>query len=293
MRILSGFTVAAAIFFSATSASAQTAFPFTISGNTASARIELAGGLAADLSIVFESVVGLNPTALVLTAQVVDPPTLGSRLPGSGAVGVPAAFPVLIRIEPRRTTAPTQDRRGKSNPSQASGLAFHGIAVISVHTHNLTLQLNPPMGLYSAPTGGAFREITTSTGIGSYRAGGSTGGFSEFVIAIDLRPIDTVIVEKLARLDSLLSTHAAAIEPAVLADLQNRFGQIQLLYQSGALQSAIAASTAFADAVKASSGSAIPDLWLANNSLVNVAGQLRSAAETLRYSLTLKASGTP
>lgn len=278
MRTITGVTLAATLILSARSAPAQTPFPFTIAGNRAEARIELQGGLlAADLSIVFESVVGLNPTALVLTAQVVNPLTLVPRLPGGGAVGVPAAFPVLIRIE----------------PSQSSGLAFHGIAAISLHTHNLTLQLNPPLGFYSAPTGGAFREITTSTGIGSYRAGGSTGGFSEFVIAIDLRPIDTVIVEKFDRLESLLSTHAPAIAPEVLADLQNRFAQIQSFYQTGALTAAIAASTAFADAVKAASGSAIPDLWHADGSVVNVAGQLRSAAETLRYSLTLKASGTP
>jgi hypothetical protein len=262
---------------SAGSAHAQIAFPLTISGNSAEARIELPGGLGADLSIVFESVVGLNPTALVVTAEVVNPLTLLLRLPGAGAVGVPAAFPVLIRIEPRLLRS----------------LAFQGIATISLHTHNLTLQLNPPLGLYSAPTGGAFREITTSTGIGSYRAGGSTGGFSEFVIAIDLRPIDAVIVEKLNWLQSLLSMHASAIPPAVLADLQNRFAQVESLYQTGALTAAIAATTAFADAVKAASGSAIPDLWRAHDSVVNVAGQLRGAAETLRYSLTLKASGTP
>ena len=155
MRIITGVTLAAATFLSADSATAQTPFPFTISGNKAEARIALLGGLlAADLSIVFESAVGLNPTALVLTARVVNPLTLVPRLPGGGAVGVPAALPVLIRIE----------------PSQASGLEFHGITAISLHTHNLTLQLNPPLGLYSSPTGGAFREITTSTGVGSSRS---------------------------------------------------------------------------------------------------------------------------
>ena len=278
MRTITSVTLAAATCLGAGVATAQTAFPFTVSGNTAEARVALLGGmLAADLSIVFESVVGLDPAALVLTAQLVDPLTLGSRLPGGGAVGVPQALPIVFRIEPSRT----------------SRLAFHGVATISLHTHNLTLQLNPPLGLYSSPTGGAFREITTSTGIGSYRAGGSTGGFSEFVVAIDLRPIDTVIVEKLARLESLLLTHVPAIAPEVLGDLQHRFEQIQLLYQSGDLPAAIAASTAFAGAVKAASGSAIPDMWVAHDSVVNVAGQLRSAAETLRYSLTLKVSGTP
>jgi Family of unknown function (DUF6689) len=277
MRTITGVTLAVATLLGARSATAQTPFPLVISGNKAEARITLPGGISADFSIVFEDVEGLNPTALVLTAGIVNPLTLLPRLPGGGAVAVPLAFPVLIRIV----------------PSPSSGLEFHGVATLSLHTPNLTLQLNPPLGLYSAPTGGPFREITTSTGIGSYRAGGSTGGFSDFVIAIDLRPIDVVIVEKLDRLQSLLSTHAPVIAPAVLADLQNRFAQIQSLYQSGALAEAITATTAFADAVKAASGTAIPDLWRANDSLVNVAGQLRSAAETLRYSLTLKASGTP
>jgi hypothetical protein len=277
MRVLTTVTVAATLFLGAGSAAAQTPVQLSVSGNRADARIELAGGLvAADLSIVFEDVVGLNPTALLVTAQLVNPLTLVPRLPTGGMV-VPVAFPVLIRIE----------------PTPSSGLAFRGIAAISLHTHNLTLQLNPPLGLYSAPTGGAFREITTSTGIGSYRAGGSTGGFSDFVVAIDPRPIDTAIAEKFDRLASLLSTHASAIAPDVLADLQNRFGQIQSSYQAGALAAAITASTAFADAVRAASGSAIPDVWRAHDSLVNVAGQLRSTAETLRYSLTLKASGIP
>jgi hypothetical protein len=278
MRTITGVTLAVATLVGAGSASAQIQFPLVISGNKAEARIALPGGISADFSIVFEEVEGLNPTALVLTARIVNPLTLLPRLPGGGLVSVPLAFPVLIRIV----------------PSQSSTLAFHGVASLSLHTPNLTLQLNPPLGLYSSPTGGAFTEITTSTGIGSYRAGGSTGGFSDFVIAIDLRPIDVVIVEKLDRLESLLSTHAALIAPAVLADLQNRFAQIQSLYQSGSLAEAIAATTAFADTVKLASGSAIPDLWRANdNTVVNVAGQLRSAAETLRYSLTLKSSGTP
>jgi hypothetical protein len=278
MRVLTTVTVAATVFLGAGSAAAQAPLLISVSGNRADARIELAGGLvAADLSIVFESVVGLNPTALALTAQLVNPITLAPRLPAGGGVIVPAAFPVLIRIE----------------PTQSSALAFRGIATISMHTHNLTLQLNPPLGLYSAPTGGAFREITTSTGIGSYRAGASTGGFSEFVVALDLRPIDTAIGEKFDRLTSLLSTHASSIAPDVLADLQNRFGQIQSFYQTGALTAAVTASTAFADAVEAASGRAIPDAWRAHDILANVAGQLRSAAETLRYSLTLKASGIP
>lgn len=276
MRSIIGLTLVTCLAMSVPAAG-QTAFPVTISGTRAEVRVELPGGVAADLTITFESVVGLHATALEVTASTIDPATLISRLPGGAAAGVPTAFPVLIRVEPR----------------SSSGLSFQGIATISVHTHNLTLQRQPPLGLYSAPSGEAFREITTSTGIGSYRAGGSTGGFSEFLIAVDARPIDTGILGKLDALQAILSGHAEAIAAPVLANLQNRFGQIQALYGAGALQPAIAEVSGFANAVKASSGSAIPDVWRAHDTRVNVAGQLRAAAETLRYSLTLKASGTP
>jgi hypothetical protein len=43
----------------------------------------------------------------------------------------------------------------------------------------------------------------------------------------------------------------------------------------------------FADTVRAHSGSAIPDVWRATGDLENVAGLLRSAANTLRFSLNL------
>ena len=40
--------------------------------------------------------------------------------------------------------------------------------------------------------------------------------------------------------------------------------------------------------MKLSSGSAIPDLWRSARDSVNVAGLLRGAAETLRFSLNQK-----
>ena len=48
---------------------------------------------------------------------------------------------------------------------------------------------------------------------------------------------------------------------------------------------------AFSDYVKAQSGEEIPDVWQANcASQINVAGLLRSAADTLRFSLDRKAN---
>ena len=43
----------------------------------------------------------------------------------------------------------------------------------------------------------------------------------------------------------------------------------------------------FADTVKAASGTAIPNVWRSSGDLVNVGGDLRAAAGTLRFSLNL------
>src|SRR4029453_19065333 len=159
---------------------AQTALVPTVSGNALRGRIELPGGIAADLSVKFESVVGLNANALSLSASVVNPKDaiLVSRL-GSG-VSIPAAFPVLVKIE----------------PTASSALAFEGVYDLSIYTSNLTLGANSPLRLYRSPAGGNFQDMTGYLQAGSVRAGGSGPGFSEFLIAADVRLIDAVIVSK-------------------------------------------------------------------------------------------------
>src|SRR5947207_10512963 len=141
LRAGSFLTLLASLLIS-TSASAQTSVTVTpaISGNELTAQIDLAGGFSADVSIVFEQAVGLNTTALAITASLVDPldTTLLSRLPAS--VGVPAGFPVVVRID----------------PTGSSALSFSGVYKLTLHTHNLTLQASSPLRLYRAPSGGAF-----------------------------------------------------------------------------------------------------------------------------------------
>src|SRR6266550_2071988 len=85
----------------ASDAYAQTPVPLTISGNEAKGSFSLPGGIAGELTISFESAVGLNEDALDVSARLVDPldSAILSRLPGPG-VSVPEAFPVMIRIEP-------------------------------------------------------------------------------------------------------------------------------------------------------------------------------------------------
>lgn len=253
---------------------AETPLVPTISGNELTARIDLAGGIAADLTITFENVVGLNPGALALTATAVNPGDLGllARL-GSG-VSIPAGFPVVVRIE----------------PTASSALSFEGVYNLSLYTHNLTLGANSPLRVYRAPQDGSFQDMTGYLQAGSVRAGGSGPGFSEFLIAADTRPVDSVIVGKFDALQNHVSANGAAISPAVAADLQQRLNQARAAYNTGALAAAIDAVAAFGEEVKKQSGAAIPNVWRANGGPANVAGLLRSSADTLKFSLVFKSN---
>ena len=256
----------------------QTAVVPTISGNELTARIDLGNGVTADLSITFEKVIGLNPSALALTATLLNPKDIAfaGRLPDP-TVSLPAAFPVVVRID----------------PTASSALSFEGVYTLALHTNNLTLAANSPLRLYRAPSGGAFQDMTGFLQAGSVRAGGSGPGFSEFAIVADARPIDTVIGGKFDALQSQLSANAQAIDPAVAADLQQRLSQARSAYQAKSLAAAIDGITAFGDQVKAQSGTAIPNVCRANGGPVNVAGLLRSSAETLKFSLAFKSNLTP
>jgi hypothetical protein len=248
----------------------------TVSGNEAQGSFELPGGFAADLTIAFENSVGLVPAALDVTVAVVNPldPLLLGRLPGPG-LAIPVGFPVLLRI----------------SPSSASALSFSGAYTISLHTHNLQLLATLPLSLFKAPDGGPFRDITKWEGRGSYRDDGSGGDFSEFLIAVDLRPIDGVIVGKFDDLQATLNDNAASMAPAAVAALQASLTQARTYYQAGDLRRAIDEMRDFSRYVKRHGGEEIPDVWRANCSpIVNVAGLLRSGADTLKFSLDRKSS---
>ncbi len=256
----------------------------TVAGNEAFGSFDI-GGIGADLKISFENVVGLVPSAFDVTATLVDPVALLSRLPGSGvcvpptagAVCVPLDFPVVVRI----------------SPSAGSGLSFEGEYFVSFHTHNLHLDVNVPFSLFKSPNEGIFKDITKSEGRGSYRDDGGGGDFSDFLIAVDLRLIDDVILFKFGDLQSTITNaeNAGSIPPDVAATLEADLTNARQLYQSGAIRDAIEAMRVFSRYVKANSGENIPDVWRANcSSLVNVAGLLRSGADTLRFSLDRKLS---
>jgi len=246
-----------------------------ITENHVTARVELPGDLKADLTLTFEQALGLSAESIGLSARVIDPTDLSltGRLPASS--NVPVGFPVLIAIEP-----------------PASGpLAFSGIVSIDLHTHNLAYTPNSPLRLLAAEAGKKFQDITVSTSLGSYRAGGAKGGFSEFLIVADVRPVATVITEKFQRVQSKLDDNASSIAGAVLTTLQTALGAARTSYLANDALGAAEKIQQFADLVKQNSGAAIPDVWRSSRDVVNVAGDLRSGASTLKFSLLFKASG--
>ena len=92
---------------------------------------------------------------------------------------------------------------------------------------------------------------------------------------------------------NLLASNASSMPASVLHDLQQQLSNARALWSAGSTAAAISAVGNFSDSVKAHSGSDIPDVWRANSSLINVAGLLRSAANTLKFSLTAKSNGAP
>jgi hypothetical protein len=183
-----------------------------------------------------------------------------------------AALPLVIAIE----------------PPASGGLSFHGISSVNVHTHALNYTVDTPLRLYSAPLGGQFADITEMTGTGSYRACGSKGGFSEFIFVSDLRALDAVIGQKLDDVQALLVTYSSSIPDGVEATLQGQLDAARTAWAGHDYQAAALSMEAFASTVKAhSGGSGIPDEWRAARDRTNVAGLLRAAAGTARYSLVL------
>ncbi|HXT23042.1 MAG TPA: DUF6689 family protein [Thermoanaerobaculia bacterium] len=243
----------------------------TIDGNKASVTLA-AGGVSLDLTLTFEQVVGLNAANLGISARVATPSELVGRLPDNALTSLPAGFPLLVTVEPPAT----------------GGLSFSGVASVDVHTHDLSFTADTPLRLFKAPVGGPFADVTESMGMGSYRARGSSGGFSQFLIVADLRSESDVVEQKLDALDAAFAKGAAAIPTSVRNVLQGSLSAIRTAWDGGDVRGAITAAEGFAAAVKAAADAgSMPNVWRSARDLDNVAGNLRSAAGTLRFSLSL------
>lgn len=247
-----------------------------VDGDTLSARIVLPGGVEADLTIEFESVSGLTAESLGLSAELVDPsdPALLALLPGGGLVSVPAAFPVLLRAVPQ------------------PGVTLRGVARVSLYTHHLNYTAGGRLRLFAAPPGGVFEDVTAEDGAGSYRGGTVTPQFfMAWTIVDDERLNEWVAELKVTLLEVVLAQQAGLIDPVLLADLEARVDAVRTALEAGDYVAAVTAVEGFAAQVAARSGQEIPDLWSSTGGLANVAGDLRSRAAALRYSLLQLANG--
>ena len=249
----------------------------SVSGDELTAGIDLSGALDGELAVTFEDSTNLSTTTLGASVELLGSAEIlavNARMP-LGSIALPTAYPVMLTIE----------------PGTSSGLEFDGVVEIEVYTNDLTYVLGSTLRLFAAPLNGDFEDITTSIAGGSYRVRGSKGEFSEFVIVNDLRSTDTVIGVKIDRLRDALEDHESDITSStVYSTLEGYLDDVETEYDADDYTDAIDALDDFLDTVETNSGTSIPETWRAARDLDNVAGKLRSIAETLRFSLVLKSN---
>ena len=243
-----------------------------VDGNTLEARVVIAGLELAELTIEFEDVTGLEPGALGLSARLLNPfelLLLVPRLPDGVLTSIPPELPLLLTVSP------------------GPGFEMRGTATVSLHTELLPYSPGTPLRLFGSPINGAFEDVTATTDAGSYRVGGRRPVFmQQYTIASDMRADEVVAESKLDILDTILAQRASVIDPGVLGDLTVRAAAVRSAVEGGDPDVAIAELDEFSAAVVAGSGEGIPDVWAPSASPVaNAAGELRSQAATLRYTL--------
>lgn len=233
------------------------------------------GGISGSVKVSFDSVTSLTLPNLGVSLNLVTPldSALAARLPSG--VSIPLTLPVLMHIQPPLT----------------GGLAFNGTTTVQMETLALLMPTNSAR-LYGASDGGNFTDMTTATKsinlASSYRVIGTRGGFSEFLIVSDPRPVDTVILEKLNRLDQVLADNTAAIPGPVSSDLAADLAAARAHWSGSNTTAAIADLDAFLATVASHSGTDIPDVWRATRDVTDVAGLLSAGAQTLQFSLRVK-----
>jgi hypothetical protein len=241
-----------------------------VSGNTATAQIGGLGVSIADLTLTFDDASGLDASSLGISAQLVslsNPslPSLLSRLPNLQLTQLESALPLLITVEPPAT----------------AGLSFKRTVRVEVHTHLLAYTAGSPYRLFKAPLGGTFRDITDEIAPGSVRARGTTGGFSQFLVLVDLRDTGTVVAQKFA----WLRAHVATLPAGLRAPYDAGLDAAETAVGNGDYADAITGlDTLRADAA-AQAGNGLAEQWQAGGGAANEAGELIAGLSTLGFSI--------
>ena len=282
------FGLAGCLAIAATGASAQTAAPpspaapsgplpitldITVGGNSAVIGIDAASlplARDAELLLDFDAAQNLCLDSLGISAAIVNvaDPAFRARLPEG--VMLPLALPLVIRVEPP--------------PSSSCGaLSFTDTVRAEIHTHLLPYTVDSPLRLYKAPLGGRFIDITAGVEPGSVRTSGRTGGFSEFIVAIDLLPIAPAAGAQYDYLEARVAN--PAIAPALAAQLSADLAASRDAFDAADYAGAIAALGTFDTRVRAASPADLPDTWRAQRDLDNIAGDLLGRSASLAYLL--------
>ena len=266
---------ALALFVCAPFASAQVAqspsttlpVSVTTAGNHASIVVGASSNPIAEVSLEFQDATGLSAASLGASARVVDPsdPVLLARLPGSTLTSLTSALPVMFTIEP-----PTN-----------GGLSFRGTGRMEIHTHALPYSVGSSFRVFKAPLGGAFHDVTDEIAQGSVRARTTYGGFSQFLILVDLRSTGTVIDEKIG----WLRGKVAALPLNERGAFDALLNQIDSAVDAGDYTTAITAIDNFRTRAANRAGQFIPNEWRATRDVDNQAGNLIAGANTLRFSV--------
>lgn len=255
----------------------------TVTGNAALANIEVflpvpLLSYTLDFGIQLEQPVNLSRDCLGISATVVNLVDVIPRLPPIDAanLNLPIALPVMVQV-----VAPAP-----------CGLEFLDGANVDIYTTELLAPVADAelakFRLYKAPPGGQFLDITNAVERGSVRTRGTTGGFSDFLILIDLAFNDTAA--KRGKVESQLDyLQARLVNPAISSaarqTLTATLAQARAAYNEAAFAQAAGYAQAFEVQVRDLAGEGIPNRWRSARDLDNVAGDLIGFAKALQFNL--------
>ncbi len=269
-KLLASVITLAVTLFS--TAQAQIVLPniLTVDNNRIQAKLSLTTAIEVDLTIEFENSIGLHANNFDITAELLNPSDLliTDRLP-SLLTSATSGFPVLVSISPKAD----------------SGFGFEGVAMVELYTKALHYVPTVPFRLFTSHANGTFEDITTLTSSGSLRARGSTGQFSDFIILLDTRAPSAVISDKVSNISQTVNSNRSDISLLLQGTLDSGINDIQNALAINDDAAALTAVDSLISVVDNASGSQIPDVWLANGSVVNAKGILLTQLQTLRFSL--------
>ncbi len=266
--------------------------------NTAVANVSLDDGhghtYSAVVTLVFDvaangGAINLSADSLGLSAELIDPASPPGTLPSG--VSVDPAFPVMLTVEPPVALF----LNGYENGQVSDGnLAFHNTYEMEVHTDNLVCgSSTSAYRLYKAPHGSAaFGDVTDDIYQGSVRARGRGGAFSRFIVARDSRPGLTIALQKLLDLTTRLNL-ATITNGTLLTNLVATLSSVSLDLLTLNISGAVLDLQTFIDNVAGAAGTDIANVWKADRSVNNDAGELLSLAQTLQFTLRLLQGGSP